>query len=79
MGEKIFLKIIIVIACIQTTCALPLVVFYQYFAFQELFIESSIQTDRIVHGTFVPIFYVNFSVNPLLYVLRLPNYRKTYY
>jgi hypothetical protein len=77
MKEKRFLRTITLIACITVACLLPASTFYHYAVHKKLFIDGL--AARILNGTFTGIFYVNFAVNPLVYVLRLPNYRKTFY
>ena len=76
--EKQFLKTIIIVACIQFVCIVPTSIVTYY---PEL-IEKTIDDGRVVwilKEIFHGLFHLNFSVNPLVYVLRLPNYRRTFY
>ena len=75
--EKRFLKTIITIACIEFACVVPTSLFYHLAILEKLFINS--MAARIVNGISTGIYYLNFAVNPLVYLLRLPNYRKTFY
>ena len=77
MRDKRFLRTIIVIACIAFACIVPTSVFYHYAVPQKLITGDAVV--RILNTITTCIFYVNYAVNPLVYVLRLPNYRKTFY
>ena len=77
MKEKQFLRTIILVACIQIACVVPVTIFFNYYTFQTLLIDRPLAW--ILARIFDGLFYVNFSVNPVLYVLRLPNYRRTFY
>ena len=76
LKEKKFLNTIILIACVAFLSIVPSMVFFQiYHALtwrNDIFIE-------IIRKIFVFILYTNFAVNPIIYVIRLPNYRKTFY
>ena len=74
--EKRFLKTIIMIACIAFFSLVPTNVFFVLHAARRG--ESNL-ASRIGEQTSLCIFYGNFAVNPLIYVLRLPNYRKTFH
>ena len=74
LKEKQFLKTIIIIACIAFVCVVPSMIFFQISCFLG-FIGKDITSRKI----FISIFYINFAVNPLIYILRLPKYRKTFY
>ena len=75
LKEKRFLTTIIIIACIAVVCTLPFLVLYllrSYLGIPNLaFFMSYIICASI--------FQANFAVNPLVYILRLPNYRKAFY
>ena len=77
LKEKQFLTTIIIIACISVVCVLPSVMFF------ETSISLNLNTRKlfaiILTKTFLCIFAINFALNPLIYVLRLPNYRKTFF
>ena len=75
--EKRFLKTIIIIACIEFACVVPTSLFYHLAILEKLFINSMVA--RITNGISTGLYHLNFAVNPLVYVLRLPNYRKTFY
>ena len=75
--EKRFLKTIILIACIAFICVVPSSLFYNYIVYKKKFVEGEVV--RILMGIFGGSYYLNFAVNPVVYVLRLPNYRKTFY
>jgi hypothetical protein len=77
MKEKRFLRTIILLACIAVICVVPPSIFYQYAALQNLLTDDV--AAPILFGILSCLFFVNYAVNPLVYVLRLPNYRKTFY
>ncbi|XP_028393445.1 alpha-1A adrenergic receptor-like [Dendronephthya gigantea] len=77
MKEKRFLRTISFVACIQIVCILPSATFFNFRIFQAPLMDSPSAwiTTHILYG----LFYLNFAVNPLVYIWRLPNYRKTFY
>ena len=74
LKEKRFLKTIIIIACVAFVCTVP----YLVLDFLRFLVNIS-QVFTILYAVFNLIFLINFAVNPLIYILRLPNYRKTFY
>ncbi len=76
LKEKKFLNTIILIACVAFLCIVPSMVFFQIY-------DSLTWWNDILVKIFMEIFrflfYTNFAVNPIIYVIRLPNYRKTFY
>ena len=74
--EKRFLTTIILISCIALICIVPPSIIYYLLRHHHLFHHDL--TSSIVRGTSKLTFLLNFSVNPLVYVVRLPNYRKTF-
>ena len=77
LKQKQFLRTIIIIACIAVVCIVPSTIYHHYNMFQNLFTDS--QGAQVLSGISFGIFFVNFAINPLVYVLRLPNYRRTFY
>ncbi|XP_028397223.1 lysophosphatidic acid receptor 4-like [Dendronephthya gigantea] len=75
--EKQFLRTIILIACIQIACVVPKTIMFNEYIFETLFTHG--RFALIWSRIFAVLFDVNFSVNPLVYVWRLPNYRRTFY
>ena len=75
--EKRFLKTIIIIGCIEFACVVPTSTFFHWAVIEKKFFNGVVA--RSVNGISTGIYYLNFAVNPLVYVLRLPNYRKTFY
>ena len=76
LKEKQFLKTIIIIACISFICVVPSMVVFQLYSSLSL---SHNVIYVFAFNAFTCIFYANFAVNPIIYVIRLPNYRKTFY
>ena len=74
LKEKRFLKTIIIIACIAVVSTLP----YLVLDFITFFVNIS-RFFTIFYIVVNLVFQINFAVNPLIYILRLPNYRKTFY
>ena len=75
--EKRFLRTIILVACIAVACLVPSTIIRHFTAFQKF------TTNEVVAWVLADIssnlLFLNSAVNPLVYVLRLPNYRKTFY
>ena len=69
LKEKHFLKTIIFIACIALVCIVPSMITFH-------FCNS---TNDILGSIFSAVFYINFAVNPLIYIARFSNYRKTFH
>ena len=78
LKEKRFLKTIIIIACIAFVCTVPFFVLYLLSNSLSFIVDDSI-TFKILFTVCNSIFHINFAVNPLIYILRLPNYRKAFY
>ena len=77
LKEKRFLKTIIIIACIAFICIVPF--FALYLLKYSLLLVNDLQAFMIFYAVSTLIYQINFAVNPLIYILRLPNYRKTFY
>jgi hypothetical protein len=77
LKKKQFLKTIILIAFIAFVCIVPSMTYFQ------LHDSLRFSKDNLVHVILAEmtslIFYTNFAVNPLIYILRLRNYRKTFH
>ena len=76
MKEKQFLRTIIVIALIVFLFVVPGSIYYHFMALENF--SPSGTGVQILNDICGALFYTNFAVNPLLYVMRLPNYRKTF-
>ena len=74
--EKRFLKTIIVIACVASSCVVPYIFFLKY---DSLSLPKDNLTFEVIGTASLVLFCTNFAVNPFIYILRLPNYRKTFY
>ena len=75
LKERRFIQTIIIIACTAFVSVVPSLIFsmvYNSLGFNSLALE-------IVGAISIFILCLNFAVNPLIYILRLPNYRKTFY
>ena len=73
LKEKQFLKTIVIIASISFVCVVPPMALHVI----HLFVHNS--TTKMASMLLSVLFYTNFAVNPLIYILRLPNYRKTFH
>ena len=78
LKEKQFLQTIMIIAWIAFVCVVPSMVFFQAYDALGFGREKNLASE-ILNKIFLLIFCINFAVNPLIYVVRLPNYRKTFY
>ena len=77
LKEKRFLKTIIIIACIAFFCIVPNLLLFLLYNSLILFVND-FQAFTIISVVSAVIYQINFAVNPLIYILRLPNYRKTF-
>ena len=78
LKEKRFLKTIIIIAFIAFSSIIPsILIFYLSYDSSSVFQKHSLKNEVIGTASLL-IIYINFAVNPLIYILRLPNYRKTF-
>ena len=76
LKEQRFLKTIIIIACIAFVCTVPALIYLSLIYNLALTQGNSL---IIIQKMIVSILYTNFAVNPLIYIIRLPNYRRTFY
>ena len=77
LKEQKFLKTIIIIACIAFASLFPSLTFFQISWSLDFANDSRVFITCRKVLTYV--FFTNFAVNPLIYVVRLENYRKTFY
>ena len=78
LKEKKFLNTIILIACVAFLCIMPFMVLSRINS-NPSNLRGNILVIEIFTKIFLFFFYANFAVNPIIYVIRLPNYRKTFY
>ena len=76
MKEKRFLKTIIIIACVAFMCLVPSNVSFLIFSLRP---KGKALLSMLRERALLYTFYLNFAVNPIIYALRLPSYRKTFY
>ena len=76
LKEKRFFKTIMIIACVAFVCTVPAMLFFIFDKFKPLREDIAYEA---VFMLLLFIFRINFAVNPLIYFLRLPNYRKTFH
>ena len=72
--EKRFLSTIVIISCIAFFSLVPTMASF-------IFLHINLAHTELVFELlviFLWLFYVNFAINPLIYILRLPNYRKSF-
>ena len=79
LKEKKFLNTIIIIACVAFLCIVPSMLFFRIINPNPSNLRSNILVIQIFIKIFLFFFLANFAVNPIIYVIRLPNYRKTFY
>ena len=78
LKEKRFLKTIIIIACVSVGCVVPTVILHLN-RYNFLFLSKDNLTSEVIGTASLLLFYISFAVNPFIYILRLPNYRKTFF
>ena len=77
LKEKRFLKTIIIIACIAFVSTVPFMLFFLNYSLFSL--PKDNLTSEVTGTATLLTFLINHAVNPLIYILRLPSYRKTFY
>ena len=77
LKEKRFLKTIIIIACVAFICIVPMLL--HLINYRLILLVDYSQAFTIIFEASAVTYQINFAVNPLIYILRLPNYRKTFY
>ena len=77
LKEKQFLNTIVIIACVAFICIVPYMIFHLNHGLLNL--PKGKVTSEVFETATLFILYTNFAVNPFIYILRLPNYRKTFY
>ena len=77
LKEKRFLKTIVIIACIAFVCVVPSMVFFLIMKIIALELGPMASLLSFILPTYL--LQINSAVNPLIYFLRFPNYRKTFY
>ncbi len=78
LKENKFLNTILLIAFVAFLCTVPSLVFFQIYDSLGWW-NDILVVKQIFLKIFTVILYTNFDVNPIIYVIRLPNYRKTFY
>ena len=68
--EKRFLNTVVIIACVALFCLVPTIALFPF--------HMHLPSKNLIFGILVCVLYLNFAINPLIYVIRLPNYRKSY-
>lgn len=76
LNEKRFVETVIIIACIYFLTILPNALFTQFEVFRSH--EEEENTNGSLDRTLFAIWIVNFVINPIIYIWRLPKYRKTF-
>ena len=75
--EKRFLNTIVIIASIAFLSVVPFIL--TYWIGNAVGLSLSHRGFRITNYLFYSIFFMNAAVNPFIYILRLPKYRKAFY
>ena len=77
LKEKRFLNTIVIIACIAFVCTVPSLIFFLFGEYMGIDFENPASVMVLMLSVYI--FQVTFAVNPLIYILRLPSYRKKFY
>ena len=77
LKEKQFFNTIVMIVTIAVICIIPSTMFFIIVEYVNWKMDTI--AFNILEKIFSSTFYTNNAVNPLIYVLRMPNYRKTFY
>ena len=76
LKQKRFLRTIILIAFIYVMCSMPALIFSQVVIHLPYLRGDNYKVITIL---LLVLYQVNFAINPLIYFLRLPKYKKTFY
>ncbi|XP_028396433.1 uncharacterized protein LOC114520383 [Dendronephthya gigantea] len=81
LKEKRFLTTIILIAFITFVCVVPPIILHQVtITTKGMGDDNESKTVfKTLYNIMGVLYYFNFAINPLIYVIRFPNYRKTFY
>jgi hypothetical protein len=77
LREKLFLNTILLVACIEIIGIVPCSILYEVLTAKGIYFQRPLPLD-ILWCFLLTLYYTTFAINPLLYFLRLPNYRKTF-
>ena len=77
LKEKRFLNTIVIIACIAFVCTVPSLIFFLFGKYMSIDFENPASVMALMLSLYI--FQVSLAVNPLIYILRLPSYRKSFY
>ena len=78
LKQKRFLRTIILIAFIYVICSMPGIIFSQAMLYSP-YLRLSGDNYKVIIVLLLVLYQVNFAINPLIYFLRLPKYRRTFY
>jgi heme/copper-type cytochrome/quinol oxidase subunit 2 len=78
LRQRRFLNTIILVACITVIGTVPCFVVRRVLMTKGIHYHGRIAIE-ILWCFVLTLFYATFAINPLVYFLRLPNYRKTFY
>ena len=76
--EKRFLNTIVIIASIAFVCVVPPMLMH-FIAVSTAGFPLKSRGYLMASQVSYSIFFINFAVNPFIYIVRLPNYRKAFY
>ena len=78
LKQKRFLRTIILVACLYIICCAPVLIFLQILLHSPHLIGNINHQNHLILVLLFSLYHVNFAINPLIYFIRLPNYRKTF-
>ena len=76
LREKQFVRTILLVACIAVIGTAPFIIVRYTLTMTTVHLTL---TQNITWCFVVALFYFTFAINPLIYFVRLPRYRKTFY
>lgn len=78
LRDKRFLNTIVLVACIEVIGIAPCLILYELLVAKGIYFQRSLPMD-ILWRFLYTLYYFTHAINPCLYVIRLSNYRKTYF
>ena len=78
LRDKRFLNTIVVVACMEVIGIAPSLILYKLLVAKGIYFQRSLAIDILWRFVYT-LYYFTHAINPCVYVLRFPNYCKTFF
>lgn len=78
LRDKRFLNTIVVVACMEVIGIAPCLILYKLLVAKGIYFQRSLAIDILWRFVYT-LYYFTHAINPCIYVLRFPNYCKTFF